>query len=363
MFFGDFLIRQNLINEEDLIDALTEQLSSTPPLLKILRASGNFSSSQLIDLVKQQVESGLEIKSLLLKKSIITENELSEYLKLQNKERLPLGQILIEMGKIGIDECQEALTNYMNHQQGLSLSDGEIDLDNISEEELQQAIDKEKAEKALVIGETEEEKREFNQYLADENNNSPANEQNVSEAGAANIEAMPNPLPDFEFEEITGFVLDEYFAVFDEMKKDEMDQTILSWKKIISVDNADDLKFSFREFYRELHTLKGTVRFFRGVVSEHLIHSAEDLLAELIVVSDQVDLQFADQLEDFYLLLTDLLWKLRLSLAESEEERSLWESGDFQKQALVFSSSCANLKYVVDDLLSNRSADDVKSQF
>ena len=94
-----------------------------------------------------------------------------------------------------------------------------------------------------------------------------------------------------------------------------------------------------------------------------MIHSAEDLLAELIVVSDQVDLQFADQLEDFYLLLTDLLWKLRLSLAESEEERSLWESGDFQKQALVFSSSCANLKHVVDDLLSNRSADDVKSQF
>ena len=351
MFFGDYLLRQNLIDQEDLIEALTLQLSSTPPLLKVLRDSRSLETAQLLDVVKIQVESGQEIRSILLKRGYMQESDLQRVLHLQNRHRQPLGQILIEMGKLDVEQCQEALSSYLHEKQGLSLTDGELDLDSLDEEELIRQIEQEKAEKSMVTEETEEDRKEFSLYLQRDNSGEPR----VASSNAGRVE--------LEFVDIEDFVLSEYLEVFDEMKRDDLDQTILSWKSLVQKSRANELKENFRLFYRELHTLKGTVRFLRGVASEHLIHTGEDLLADWIVASEQIDLAIVDQIEVYYLLLSDLIWRLREALAQRGQEKSLWESADFQEKLVQFHRQSDNLKLVVEEILASRSAEDVVSQF
>ena len=221
MFFGDFLVQKKMISEQDLVEALVRQLSTTPPLLKILKDSGDFRDSDLIGLVKEQVNSGLEIKSLLLKMNVVSEENLQEYLNQQHNARLPVGQILIEMGRINVEECQVALEEFMILDKGIQLVDGEVDLDAISEDELISAIEEEKAS-AVVVGESEKEKNEFKEYL--------------KSSERASVQDL---LPDFEFEQLEEMVMGEYLEVFDELKRDSLDQEILSWKKLVAAEKSD----------------------------------------------------------------------------------------------------------------------------
>lgn len=336
-----------MITEEDLINALTEQLRSTPPLLSVLREENRFSNSELIQLVKMQVQSGLEIKTILAEKSLLSKDELSQFLKLQNQKRMPLGQILIEMGKLTIDDCQNALADYGQEQQNISLDeDGDIDLSKIDDlGSLSTSVDK------LVEPGSTDAAAEIALSVVGENASVKSSESNQSAELA---------IPEIKFEPIQEFVLDEYLEVLDELKKDEMDQTIMAWSKLKS---SLDLKESFRLFYRELHTLKGTVRFLRGLVSEFVIHTGEDLLAELIVLADQLQQTQLVEIEDYYLSLNDMVWELRVSLAQNISEKSLWDTNDFQEKLKRFLVRSSELKSLVDNLLQNQSADDVKSQF
>lgn len=337
-----------MITEEDLINALTEQLQSTPPLLSILREEKRFSNSELIQLVKMQVQSGLEIKSLLLQKSLVDEEELGRFLKVQNQKRMPLGQILIEMGKISIDECQNALHDYSQEKDDIVLDDdGDIDLSQFEPNENMTVSSSVIPEQVKSISE----EAISPVSLVEES-------KSLKQEDGGDFHSVEIPI--ISFEPIQEFVLDEYLEVLDEMKKDEMDQTIMTWSKMKS---TLDLKESFRLFYRELHTLKGTVRFLRGLVSEFVIHTGEDLLAELIVLADQlVEKQLVD-IEDYYLSLNDMVWELRLSLAESVSEEVLWVTDAFQSKVKNFLGKSSELKGIVESLLQNQSADDVKSQF
>lgn len=341
MFFGDFLLRKEMITEEDLINALTEQLRSTPPLLSILREEKKFTNTELIQLVKMQVQSGLEIKTLLLEKSLVAEAELDSLLKIQNQKRMPLGQILIELGKISVDECQQALQEYSSQQNEIVLDeDGDIDLSQFDELN--------DVSSAAVADSGESLNTEPTAAMGTELDSSD---------GASGIMVS---IPEIDFEPIQEFVLDEYLEVLDELKKDEMDQTVMTWSKMRS---ALDLKESFRLFYRELHTLKGTVRFLRGLVSEFVIHTGEDLLAELIVLADQLQPNELVEIEDYYLSLNDMVWELRSSLAQNVSEQVLWDTEAFQEKLKRFLAKSSELKKLVEDLLQNQSADDVKSQF
>lgn len=344
MFFGDFLVRKQLINKEDLIEALSEQLSSTPPLLKILHESGDFSPSDLIELVKEQVQSGLEIKTLILKKNIVSQDKLKDYLGKQNNSRMPLGQILIEMGKLSVDECQAALEEFIAEDKGLHIVDGEIDLDSISIDELTQDLESE-ASNAMALDESEDDKKEFAAYLEKE------------------PETTEVELPEFVFEELETMVLPEYLEVFDEAKKDELDQSVLSWAKMVKAEDADGLKEALRIFYRELHTMKGTVRFLKGVVSEFTIHTAEDLLADLIVCAAKVDDKLVADLEDFYLNMIDLTWALRNFISDNNSEEGLYSDVSFNQNLQGFLGKSKIYKEKVDELLSSRSVEDVASQF
>ena len=61
--------------------------------------------------------------------------------------------------------------------------------------------------------------------------------------------------------------------------------------------------------------------------------------------------------------LNDMVWELRVSLAQNISEKSLWDTNDFQEKLKRFLVRSSELKSLVDNLLQNQSADDVKSQF
>ena len=86
-------------------------------------------------------------------------------------------------------------------------------------------------------------------------------------------------------------------------------------------------------------------------------------MAELIVLADQLQQTQLVEIEDYYLSLNDMVWELRVSLAQNISEKSLWDTSDFQEKLKRFLVKSSELKSLVDNLLQNQSADDVKSQF
>ena len=162
-------------------------------------------------MVKEQVETGLEIRGLIVKKKIVSQEKLNDYLSTQNNSRLPLGQILIEMGKLSVDQCQQSLEEFVAEENGISIVDGEVDLDSISLEDLSHDLEAE-ASATVPLDESEEAKKELEASVgsSERENQAPADEE----------------LPTFAFEELESMVLHEYLEVLDEVKKDDLDQSV-----------------------------------------------------------------------------------------------------------------------------------------
>lgn len=344
MLFGDYLIEKNLIKRGDLLEALCKQLAATPPLLQVLLESGNFSEEELIKIVKLQFRERAELRSILLQKNILSEEEMNKYLKIQNDQRLPLGQVLIEMGKISVDDCASALEEFLAMQHGIKIVDGEIDLSAIDEEEIE-AISTEKQSQSMAVVSDPKEEQEFQEYLEKEDT----------------IESIELPL--FSFEALEDMVLDEFLEVFDEQKKSEIENSVLEWRRLQLANQDTELKDSFRDLYRELHTLKGTVRFLKAEVSEYIIHNAEDLLSDLIVCAKQIDSVFIEELEDFYLHALDLVWACREDIEAHRSEQYYYEHSENIQNIKKFINRTNENKKRTEEMMSERSLDDIASQF
>jgi hypothetical protein len=344
MLFGDYLVEQKLITEEDLLEALCKQLASTPPLLEVLYKSGNFKNRDLINLVKMQIETKSELSHLILQKKVLSNEELDKYFKLQNDERMPLGQILIEMGKIDVDQCSKALEEFLAGEHGIAIVDGEIDLSSLDIKELEEKEIENQSQK-MAIDEDPSEEAAFKDYLQKEED----------------IES--EELPSFAFGPLEDMVLYEFLEVFDEQKKSELENNIMEWRKLQLEDQTDVLKESFRDMYRELHTLKGTVRFLKADLSEFLIHNAEDLLANLIVCAKQIDSVFIEELEDYYLHALDLIWECRESIETERSEKEFFEHSENQINIKKLLHRTKSNKVKSDSLLGARSSDEIASQF
>ena len=118
---GDILMRQNLLNAEELERALLEQqLNPELKIGEILLKNKALSLPQLKFYLKNQ---NVKFGELLVNKKILKENNLQELLSLQSNADRRLGKILIEQRNATPEQVEEILIEQYLRRKGLFLAD------------------------------------------------------------------------------------------------------------------------------------------------------------------------------------------------------------------------------------------------
>lgn len=114
---GDILVRQNVINQEELNRALLQQrLQPELKLGEILVRSNFISLSQLKFYLRNQ---NIKLGQILIEKKIIEQNTLKKALRLQPQSKKKLGQLLVELEIISENKLKEILLDQYTRYKGL----------------------------------------------------------------------------------------------------------------------------------------------------------------------------------------------------------------------------------------------------
>jgi len=126
---GEILVESNLVSEQQLLAALSIQENSKKPLGEILVGQGYIAKEKLeAALAKQQ---GSKLGEILINAKVINFEQLQRALDMQKAELRPLGDVLIELDYLTEDKLIEAQAKQYNLEK-VSLSQYNINSDAFS---------------------------------------------------------------------------------------------------------------------------------------------------------------------------------------------------------------------------------------
>ena len=126
---GEILVESNLVSEQQLLAALSIQENSKKPLGEILVGQGYIAKEKLeAALAKQQ---GSKLGEILINAKVINFEQLQRALDMQKAELRPLGDILIELNYVIEDKLIEAQAKQYSLEK-VSLSEYNINPDAFS---------------------------------------------------------------------------------------------------------------------------------------------------------------------------------------------------------------------------------------
>lgn len=317
------MLDKKIVTEEQFLKIVSTQLDATPSLLTLAKNESLLAESDLVQVVRLQVQKGFEFAQAIQELNLMDQEDLNRLIKRQMQERPSLTNVVVDLGIMAESE-------FNRHIQ-------EIEVESFEEW--------------------------VSPIFTEQKSSSPDSSNLMEFVDKETVNSMANfEWPNFVFEKADETILEEYVEMFDESKKDDLELNVMSWKNIIEVDK-NELKQEFRSFYRELHTIKGTVRFLNGVLSEYIVHQAEELMSDLIVFATVLDLDMIMKIEDVYLKCTDIIWDLRNCLVSNGLEESYYADEVWRQKAKNFISEICELKDEAGKLSQHISAESVVSQF
>jgi hypothetical protein len=112
MYFGEYLLREKIISEKQLIDGLLQQLDETPSLLSILYNELGVSDKKILEVTKELIEGKVDLFSLQQTKKSFDDQIFRQGIELQKERRVQLGQILVGQGCFSWDDLEKHLSDY-----------------------------------------------------------------------------------------------------------------------------------------------------------------------------------------------------------------------------------------------------------
>jgi TusA-related sulfurtransferase len=113
MYFGEYLLEKNMINEEQLIDALASQIESLPSFLLLIKDNAILNSGEILKIISKQVEQKTDILNVIRNENILSADKINEVFDLQLKKKKPLGQILVEKDSLSVEKLEIAINDYI----------------------------------------------------------------------------------------------------------------------------------------------------------------------------------------------------------------------------------------------------------
>ncbi len=140
---GDLLVDQELLDPEDLQQALKMQAESMPHLGDLLKEQGKVSDADISQALNIQQRQRMKMGDLLMDQELVTAEDIQDALQHQSENSdQPIGHILKEKGKIKEDDIHSALE--MQQRRKMRLGEILIEAGLITEEDVQFALAEQK---------------------------------------------------------------------------------------------------------------------------------------------------------------------------------------------------------------------------
>ncbi|MBF0318234.1 MAG: cyclic nucleotide-binding domain-containing protein [Nitrospirae bacterium] len=109
LFFGNYLLKKNLIREEDILYALKYQSEKTPSFIEVAVKMDYLDMKMVYEILTLQANTDLAFEETALEKGYLTSAKIDEILAEKEKSRLHIGDILVKMGIISEDVMESEL--------------------------------------------------------------------------------------------------------------------------------------------------------------------------------------------------------------------------------------------------------------
>ncbi|MGZ3742630.1 MAG: Hpt domain-containing protein [Pseudobdellovibrionaceae bacterium] len=301
MRFLQYLLQKNFLTTKQAFEALAHQEEQLPSLFRLAHLHLKLSEETLVEIGSRL--GNRDFVAAVRHEDLLSEKEIHQLLQLRNQKRIPLGEVLLTLNLLSREQLKDITFEFSS------------------------LVTQETTDKLIEVKtEVKETPQPPPESLGEQNPPPPAASEKIL-------------LPEFQFRTIDEDLIAELCQLYDERKKTQLETEILKWPSGLN-------KEALREFYRELHTLKGTARFLGALVIEFLIHHMENLLSDITRVADLLDEPLRKQAEELYLKGFDLAWELRNTIAEqgSEEsfctEKSKKELEDYINSLVKLQANC-----------------------
>jgi hypothetical protein len=114
--FGEYLVEQNLINEDQLLRGLVEQAVAQPPVLKVVYDLEILSRGEILQVLRIQSTNQCSFIEAAQKLSLWSEAKSARLMSELAGRRPPLGEILIRSGSVDLSALTRALDDFYSER-------------------------------------------------------------------------------------------------------------------------------------------------------------------------------------------------------------------------------------------------------
>lgn len=115
-YFGHYLVEKKIISEEQLANALVEQINSLPSIVKIIFDNKLLSAQQILKIISLQADKKVETKQACIELGLWSDSIENSILTYTNQIRPPLGHLLIKHSAIDLTKLTKALDEYLSEK-------------------------------------------------------------------------------------------------------------------------------------------------------------------------------------------------------------------------------------------------------
>jgi hypothetical protein len=113
-YFGEFLVEKGVITKENLVDALIEQIATTPPLCQVIYQKKILPLASVFDAFRFQQDHQVEFMQACKSMGLWTKEVQDKAYESIDEMRKPLGHILVSKGLIDLKKLTHMLDEFLS---------------------------------------------------------------------------------------------------------------------------------------------------------------------------------------------------------------------------------------------------------
>lgn len=165
--------------------------------------------------------------------------------------------------------------------------------------------------------------------------------------------------PSLSGEEPDAALIEDFLHTFDDQKRTEMENTIMSLRR----KNDEDLVSAMSLLYRDFHTVKGSARFAKLIVFETLTHDLEELISVSQTIYGSLAKDKKDLVEEALLLGMDVLSQLKITIIDTNSEYPMAEDSVWIQKVNQMLKVLRQAKAAAFEALQGQTEEDLLSKF
>lgn len=387
MFFGQYLLKEKVINGEQLVQAIAHQQESMPSLFRVLFENKILATEQLVDTITKLVSQKKDLVSLAIEENLVSKEDLVKAQLIQSKNGLTLGQALVDLEFLAVTDLEHHLTNYLTLKNDDNNSDDQKvtkEDESSSEPKLNDSgISAAALESLKELGEIDDNAlaelvgggAEIAPTASVEKPDSDSGNSGEPAISAAALESLKElgEIGDNELAELVGgsepsLLTDnapkavddlhdntnrdysEYekeFSLVEKMNDNFVEEFLgtyneKTYKKLNKIakfikdtaESGGDIANFFNSLYRDVHVVKGASTLVESRLCEKIWSLWENIVEGLFAKdNDQLKVWVDTYLRDMKISF-ELLWEVRNEIEKSKNESALWNDHEWKEKYL-----------------------------